>query len=257
MLNLKQISLVFAGTVAMSVANSFASVAVFATPVPASVNIAVEGNPIVNTSTGLFSSIPGVQTITFDNLVNNQIQIPTNVSFKAQLSNNIFNINSGNSGLSSVFSTSVPNIAAEPGVTNVSQETSNYLAVETGDDVTMSFTQPVNYLGFHWGSVDSYNTVTFYNGSQQIGQFTGSQVPNAPANGNQTISPNNPFVDFFATSGQNITSVVFHNTTVPAFEIDNIAYGNVSVPEPSSMLGLVALGVVGGGSVLKKRTKAL
>jgi len=59
-------------------------------------------------------------------------------------------------------------------------------------------------------------------------------------------------------NSQNITSVVFDSTT-PAFEIDNIAYGDVSVPEPSSMLGLLALGVVGAGSgsVLRKRTNAV
>ncbi len=42
-------------------------------------------------------------------------------------------------------------------------------------------------------------------------------------------------------------------STSPAFETDNYAYRVASVPESSSMLGLLAFGALGAGSFLKRK----
>lgn len=109
----------------------------------------------------------------------------------------------------------------------------------------------VNYLGFYWGSVDTYNTLSLYDGNTLIATYTGGDVLN-PANGYQG-STGSAYVNFFATGGDQITSVTF-TSTQHAFEIDSIT---AAVPEPSTWalltLGFVGLGFLGyrrsGGGV--------
>jgi hypothetical protein len=241
MFNLKQVSIiVFTGTVVMMGANA-ANAA----------TISVQSNPIF-TANGLYSSVPGGQTIDFES------GAPTSgfVSFTTQTGNNLNNLNSGGYGTSSLFNQSVGGVAAAPGVGSASstgQDVSTYLAVEPGDDVTINLAKPVNYLGLDWGSVDGYNKVTLYNGATQIATFSGSQVPNAPANGAQQYVPNNPFVDIFAAPGETFNKVVLDSTS-PAFEIDNVTYRVAATPEPTSPLGLLALGAVSIGSIIRRKS---
>lgn len=115
-------------------------------------------------------------------------------------------------------------------------DTTNYLAV-TGTE-TVTFTQNHNYVGLWWGSVDSYNTISFYENGTQVASYGGAAVAN-PANGGQTTSDTNLFVNFSGLPEFN--SIVF-NSSLPAFELDNLTVGP-AVPEPSSLL-LVLLGAV-------------
>jgi hypothetical protein len=89
-----------------------------------------------------------------------------------------------------------------------------------------------NYFGFYWGSIDKYNTLQFYNGSTLVAGFTGADFP--PADGNQISPSTNEYVDFFFSGNDTYNRVVFETTTLN-FEFDNVAFGNVSVPEPSSL----------------------
>lgn len=114
-----------------------------------------------------------------------------------------------------------------------------------GANVTLALVGPTRYMGLLWGSVDAYNTLTFYtdNGATMVGQFTGTDVT-ALANGDQgadgtfyvNINLANSFTSVVATSSQY------------AFEFDNVAFSALplKVPEPAAagvfLLGLLLVG---------------
>lgn len=111
--------------------------------------------------------------------------------------------------------------------------------------VTLLLPGQERYLGLLWGSVDSYNTLSFYNGSTLVGSITGSQVISG-ANGNQGPS-GTVYVNVNSTVG---FDKVIATSTQYAFEFDNVAFATAAiVPEPSTFLvamvgtaGLIAYG---------------
>lgn len=119
---------------------------------------------------------------------------------------------------------------------------------QTGPGV-ITFAAPVSYFGFLWGSVDDYNTITFYTPTKTYA-FTGQDianlnVPGFPANGNQSISG---FLNAYDDVG--FTKITFTSTS-NAFETDNHAY-ITAVPEPESYAMMLAgLGLM--GFVAKRR----
>ncbi len=112
-------------------------------------------------------------------------------------------------------------------------------------NITLALVGPTRYMGLLWGSVDAFNTLTFYtdNGATQVGQFTGMDVT-ALANGDQgadgTFYVNINLSDSF-------TSVVATSSSF-AFEFDNVAFSAspLQVPEPGVagvfLLGLLLMG---------------
>ena len=107
--------------------------------------------------------------------------------------------------------------------------------------VTLTMPGEETYLGLLWGSVDAYNTLSFYDGSTLIGSVTGTDVT-SNADGDQGQ---------FGTFYVNINSTVSFDRVVAtsssyAFEFDNVAYNLSSVPEPSSFILALggAIGVV-------------
>ncbi|MCJ7541251.1 MAG: PEP-CTERM sorting domain-containing protein [Desulfobacterales bacterium] len=109
-----------------------------------------------------------------------------------------------------------------------------------------------NYFGIFWGSVDTYNTLTFYLGSVEGLSFTGSDaIQPSDANGNQTAPSTNLYVNFLGLPDFDSFTM---SSTQFAFEADNIAVGRV--PEPATMLllgtGLIGLAGLGRRKFLKK-----
>jgi len=122
---------------------------------------------------------------------------------------------------------------------------SEFLAVgpQAGQPATLSFTAPVTFLSFLWGSPDLYNMLTVNStGSSQL--FTASTLGFSVTDGNQSFSQ---YVQFTAAPGSVITSLVFNNAPAQdAFEVANFSV--TPVPEASSFAlligGLGAIGVV-------------
>lgn len=111
--------------------------------------------------------------------------------------------------------------------------------------------QSYNYFGLYWGSIDDYNTLNFYSAGALIASVSGLDVIAAGTSLGDQMSPgSNRYVNFlFDTTFDRVD----FSTTNFAFESDNHAFANVSVPEPAT-LGLFGLGLLGAG--LARRRKA-
>jgi hypothetical protein len=132
--------------------------------------------------------------------------------------------------------------AQGPGADNT-----RYLSTGIGS-IVFDFTSNQTYFGLLWGSVDDYNTLSFYNGAALVGQYNGSQIW-AAANGDQGTQ-GTFYVNFDDVSGS--FNKVVASSTQYAFEIDNIAYNSRSVPDAGSTAALLGLGLVGLMSLRRK-----
>ncbi len=140
-------------------------------------------------------------------------------------------------------------------------DTTNYVSIPRVGDIDHTAIVTVtglggtyDYFGLFWGSVDSYNTLEFYNGTDLVAGFTGSQAINPfAANGNQAASSTNLYINFYFDIGEEFDSFVMSSTNM-AFEADNIAVGVAPVPEPATMF-LFGTGLLGLAGVGRKKFK--
>jgi PEP-CTERM motif len=132
---------------------------------------------------------------------------------------------------------------------NNGPDTTTYLTTGTGS-VTLTLPGQEKYFGLLWGSVDSYNTLSFYDGSTLVGSLTGTDVTSS-ANGNE-----GELGTFYVNvnSSESFDKVVATSSQI-AFEFDNVAYNVSAVPEPSSFI-LAFIGGVGAVAYKLKRRKA-
>jgi hypothetical protein len=139
------------------------------------------------------------------------------------------------------------------GVFGTPPATGNFLGVVSVDGTTtiatVTFTNPVSYAGFAWGTPDPDNEVDVYDGSTLLGSFFGTF---------NLGQPNQPtyYFDIRAGSGEAITKLVLSSNC--CFETDN--YSAIpSVPAPIVGAGLPGLiMVLGGGGLLgwwRRRTR--
>lgn len=101
-------------------------------------------------------------------------------------------------------------------------------------------------LSFYLGSLDDYNTISFYNGASLVKSYSGDQltVP-FDADGNQADGNTNRRYFFTFGAADGVNRVVF-NTTEPSFEFDEIAASVSGVPEPSTWaMMILGFGLVG------------
>jgi hypothetical protein len=133
---------------------------------------------------------------------------------------------------------------------------SNWLSLSTEPDdqnITFTFTTPVDYVGFYWGSPDNSNWAYLYDGSNLIGAYVGGAL--AEGDGSP-IGIDAGYVGFSATS-EEITSIELGNAGSFWFETDNLSYQeeapvSSSTPEPSSFL-LLGSGLAGLAIMLQRK----
>ena len=123
---------------------------------------------------------------------------------------------------------------------------STFLSVPNPSDTThiavMNLGLQANYFGLFWGSIDTYNIVSFFSGDTQVASFSGADLPNLNANGDQSEWSSNRYINFeFGPASFNTVKIISSGF---AFESDNHAYRSASVPEPMNMM-LMGLGLCG------------
>jgi hypothetical protein len=114
----------------------------------------------------------------------------------------------------------------------------NYMAVLSGQSETVVYGKTYSELGLYWGSIDTYNVITLFNGANSV-------VVSVPpvSDGDQFASDSNRY---FVVSGFDFNKVVF-GSSQNSFEFDNVAVAGA--PEPSTwammLLGFAGLGFAG------------
>jgi len=124
---------------------------------------------------------------------------------------------------------------------------SQYLSVPNPSPTTQNaiFTLggAADYFGIFWGSIDSYNSISFYLGTSLVASYSGSDIVGQFADGNQLSLNSNRYINF--DFGSEAYDSVKLTSTSFAFESDNHAFKKlVSVTEPTTGL-LLLLGLVG------------
>lgn len=127
--------------------------------------------------------------------------------------------------------------------------TSGSTNANAGAEIEIVFNEGQMYFGLLWGSVDTYNSLSFYDGATLVGTVTGGQVT-ATATGDQGIEGT-----YYVNLNSDIAfdRVVITSTSY-AFELDNIAYSRdqfFAIPEPASLLVWSML--VGSCTLVRRR----
>lgn len=103
------------------------------------------------------------------------------------------------------------------------QDQTNYLSIGGGSE-TITFTSQMNTFGLYWGSLDSFNSVKFYDGDTLVASYTGAQFSPLFPSGNQTSFSSNGYVQL---SHLPLFDMVVLSSPQTAFEIDNISAGYI------------------------------
>lgn len=134
------------------------------------------------------------------------------------------------------------------GADNTSYLSAGNFSAQAGAGVEITFNSLQQYLGILWGSIDNYNTLTFYNGATVVDTVLGAQVTPTP-NGSQNADGTR-YVNINTTSAFNR---VVATSSQFAFEFDNIAYNSAPVGVPDGGMTVALLGVAMSGLAFIRR----
>jgi hypothetical protein len=101
----------------------------------------------------------------------------------------------------------------------------NYLSIGAGGSETITFASEQNAFGLYWGSVDPFNTISFYDGTKLIATYTGAEIAPLLSNGGQGSFPSNGYVEFSDLAPFNKVVLASADN---AFEVDNISAGYIA-----------------------------
>jgi hypothetical protein len=131
----------------------------------------------------------------------------------------------------------------------------NYLSTGVGT-ITIAFTSEQTAFAMLWGSIDSFNAVTFLQGTTTVGTVAGDDAATAlgngfEANGSQGAGGSGYVIVNSTTAFNTIT----FSSTTPSFEFAGIvtSVDPIGIPEPIS-LALFGAGLAGLGAVRWRRT---
>jgi hypothetical protein len=145
-------------------------------------------------------------------------------------------------------------LAADPLVSNdpdpnfvlgTGEAGNHFVGISGGNALTFSFSAPATYFGLLWGTVDDFNTITFYDGADVVASFTGTDLLDPP-DATSAI-----YANFFANDGT-FTSVTLTSDS-NSFEFDNVRVAATPLP---AALGLFGSAIVGMGVMGLRRRKA-
>ena len=143
---------------------------------------------------------------------------------------------SGNAGvvIGSSSVSAAPFVGPLPGA----QDTTKYLTIGGNGSETITFASEMNAFGLYWGSLDSYNSIKFYDGTTLVATYTGDQISPLFPTGDQGSFSSNGYVEF---SGLHSFNKVVLSSTSNAFEIDNISAGYIAPPTLSPVMGTLGV----------------
>ena len=139
----------------------------------------------------------------------------------------------------------------------------NYLGIGTNSSATIRFAADQRYIGMLWGSVETYNVMTFYKGTEFVQVLTGSDIFGAatPAQG----ASGTYVVNVAMNEGYSFDRVVFTSSR-PQFEIAQLQYsqttapfadgGPVTNPAPLPALAGTPFGLAAVAMFMRRRRKA-